>query len=101
MLFRSLEYSGEATDTEVDAPESSNLPPTEEPEEETPSHSPTTEDYDELTTMTATPYPEDFDEEELTTTPAAPPSGRSSVGRFWRISGSTNVFHVTYQPPCA
>ncbi|XP_062321457.1 brevican core protein [Osmerus eperlanus] len=82
-----LEYSGEATDTEVDAPESSNLPPTEEPEEETPSPSPTTEDYDELTTMTATLYPEDFDEEEeLTPTPAAPPSGRSSVGKFWRIS---------------
>ncbi|XP_071253571.1 brevican core protein-like isoform X1 [Salvelinus alpinus] len=69
-----LEYSGETSVTEDP---DSITPLTEEPEE-TPSPTPTTEDYDDQTTTAAPLYPEDVDEEKLITTPTTPRFGNIS-----------------------
>uniref|UniRef100_A0A674CYY6 Brevican n=1 Tax=Salmo trutta TaxID=8032 RepID=A0A674CYY6_SALTR len=71
-----LEYSGETSVTEDP---DSITPLTEEPEE-TPSPTPTTEDYNDQATMAAPLYSEDVDEEKLITTPTSP--------RFGNISGN-------------
>ncbi|XP_029596017.1 brevican core protein isoform X2 [Salmo trutta] len=69
-----LEYSGETSVTEDP---DSITPLTEEPEE-TPSPTPTTEDYNDQATMAAPLYSEDVDEEKLITTPTSPRFGNIS-----------------------
>ncbi|XP_036801766.1 brevican core protein isoform X2 [Oncorhynchus mykiss] len=69
-----LDYSGETSLTEDP---DSITPLTKEPEE-TPSPTPTTEDYDDQTTTAAPLYPEDVDEEKLITIPTTPRFGNIS-----------------------
>nr|XP_046158222.1 brevican core protein-like isoform X2 [Oncorhynchus gorbuscha] len=69
-----LDYSGETSLTEDP---DSFTPLTNEPEE-TPSPTPTTEDYDDQTTTAAPLYPEDVDEEKLITIPTTPRFGNIS-----------------------
>uniref|UniRef100_A0A8C8FEF3 Brevican n=1 Tax=Oncorhynchus tshawytscha TaxID=74940 RepID=A0A8C8FEF3_ONCTS len=69
-----LEYSGETSLTE----DPDSITPLTKKPEETPSPTPTTEDYDDQTTTAAPLYPEDVDEEKLITTSTTPRFGNIS-----------------------